>query len=296
MKHPNHIVPYPALPLGRAIVSGHAAGLRRTISGRALTTVCEEARCPNRRECYAEGTATFMILGDRCIRECAYCAVASGPPCPPDDDEPSRIALLIADMGLRYAVVTSVTRDDLPDGGAACFARTIECVRDHRPGIGIEVLTPDFQGDDTALERVLDARPTVFAHNLETVARLFPALRPEGRYRLSLDLLAHAGEHAPDIPRKSGLILGLGEHDDEIEAALADLRAAGVTLLTLGQYLRPSRRHAPVARYLPYDEFDRWRDTALNMGFIGAASGPAVRSSYRAEELARSAGVLDCAV
>ena len=291
MKQPGHTAPYPALPLGQAIVSGHAAGLRRTISGRTLTTVCEEARCPNRMECYATGTATFMILGDRCTRNCTYCAVAPGPPCPPDGDEPARIAGMIADMGLRYAVVTSVTRDDLPDGGAAGFARTVASVRDLRPGIGLEVLTPDFKGDGVALECVLDARPTVYAHNLETVERLFPTLRPEGQYRLSLDLLAQAGKHSPDIPRKSGLMLGLGETDDEIEATLTDLRAAGVTLLTLGQYRRPGSRHTPVARYLPRDEFDRWRDIALNMGFIGVASGFAVRSSYRAEDLARSAGV-----
>jgi lipoyl synthase len=291
MKQPNNTAPYPALPLGQAIVSGHAAGLRRAISGRTLTTVCEEARCPNRMECYAAGTATFMILGDRCTRNCMYCAVAPGPPCPSDDDEPERVAGMIVDMGLRYAVVTSVTRDDLPDGGAACFARTVACVRDRQPDIGMEVLTPDFQGDGAALEDVLDARPTVYTHNLETVERLFPTLRPGGRYRLSLDLLANAGEYSPDIPRKSGLMLGLGETDAEIEAALTDLRAAGVTLLTLGQYRRPSSRHTPVARYLSCDDFDRWRDTALAKGFAFVASGPRVRSSYHAEELARYAGV-----
>ncbi len=271
----------------RPIVDGRGAAVRRALDHDRLHTVCIEAGCPNRGECFARGTATFLILGDRCTRDCRYCGVAHGAPGPPDPGEPARVAAMTGRFRCRHVVITSVTRDDLPDGGAAWFARTVEAVRREAPDTTVEILIPDFRGNRRAAERVLSAGPVVIGHNLETVPRLFPHLRPEGEYRRSLDLLAGM-RHAGPVT-KSGLMLGLGETGDDIATALEDLRRAGVSLLTLGQYLQPNPRCAPVARYLHPDEFDRWAETAGAMGFDGVAAGPLVRSSYRAEELYRAA-------
>ncbi len=266
------------------VTGGETAGDTRRLLGRlGLNTVCDQARCPNRGRCYQRGTAAFLIMGGVCTRNCRYCAVESGVPEPPDPDEPGRVARAALDMGLRYAVVTSVTRDDLPDGGARCFAETAAALRSTVPGIRIEVLTPDFKGDPASLETVARSRPDVINHNLETVERLFPALRPRGDYRLSLEVLRRFRGLSDGAPVKSGLMLGLGETGPDLEKALEDLRGAGVVMLTLGQYLRPTRNHAPVVRYVTPEEFRRWEETALEMGFESVASGPLVRSSYHAD-------------
>ena len=250
-----------------------------------LHTVCEGAKCPNRAACWHDSAAAFLILGNVCTRDCRFCAIPhEARPAPPDPGEPARLAEAAAAMGLRHVVVTSVTRDDLPDGGAAHFAATIREIRSRIPGAAVEVLIPDFQGDPAALATVLAAQPDILNHNLETVERLQPSVRPQADYRRSLAVLrraAHAGGRT-----KSGLMLGLGETDAELRAALRDLRAAGVALLTLGQYLAPSPAHHPVARFVPPEEFDRWRDEALALGFACVAAAPHVRSSYHAEELA----------
>lgn len=248
-----------------------------------LHTVCEEALCPNQGECFSRGTATFLILGDRCTRDCRFCSVAQGPSGPPDPEEPARVADAVRQMGLHYVVITSVTRDDLTDGGADLFARTIHEIRERDPEILVEVLIPDFQGDEHALHAVLEARPDVLNHNLETVPRLYPAVRPEAVYRRSLELLERVAAYDCAIPTKSGLMLGLGESSKEVGRTLRELREAGCSLLTLGQYLQPTRRHLPVERFVPPDEFEAWRRTALDLGFAEVASGPFVRSSYRAE-------------
>ncbi len=248
-----------------------------------LHTVCEEALCPNQGECFSRGTATFLILGDRCTRDCRFCSVAQGPSGPPDPEEPARVADAVREMGLHYVVITSVTRDDLGDGGAGLFARTIREIRERTPETLIEVLIPDFQGDEHALHTVLDARPDVLNHNLETVPRLYPSVRPEAVYRRSLELLERVEAYDSGIPTKSGLMLGLGESSEEIRRTLRDLRQAGCSLLTLGQYLQPTRRHLPVHRFVHPDEFEEWRRVALDLGFAEVASGPFVRSSYRAE-------------
>jgi lipoic acid synthetase len=287
---PHDILPKPAW-LRRRLPSGPACEQVRGLLRRAeLHTVCQEAECPNMFECFSRRTATFLILGDCCTRNCRFCAVAHGRPGPPDPDEPRRVAEAAHRLGLRYVVVTSVTRDDLADGGAGHFAATIKALRLRMGRIGIEVLIPDFQGDPNALETVLDAGPEVLNHNLETVARLYPAVRPEASYRQSLALLARSGATHPSIPTKSGMMLGLGETDDEIRRALEDLLAAGVRILTMGQYLQPSRAHLPVVRYLPPEVFDKWRDKALEMGFSAVASGPFVRSSYQAQTVYAAAG------
>lgn len=248
-----------------------------------LHTVCEEALCPNQGECFSRGTATFLILGDRCSRDCRFCSVAHGPSGPPDPEEPVRVADAVREMGLYYVVITSVTRDDLADGGAGLFARTIREIRERSPETLVEVLVPDFQGDADALHEVLGARPDVLNHNLETVPRLYPSVRPEAVYRRSLELLERVEAYDPAIPTKSGLMLGLGESPEEIDRTLRDLRRAGCDLLTLGQYLQPTRRHLPVRRFVHPDEFEEWRRVALDLGFAEVASGPFVRSSYRAE-------------
>jgi lipoic acid synthetase len=254
----------------------------------SLNTVCEEARCPNLGECFSRGTATFMLLGDRCTRRCGYCAVATAKPLPPDPGEPERVARAAARLGLRYVVLTSVNRDDLADGGAAHFAATIAAVRRALPGAGIEALTPDFKGDRDALTTLLAAAPTVFNHNIETVPRLFDELRPQGRYRLSLEVLAAARAIRPGVPTKSGLMLGLGETDAEILAVLQDLRSVGVEIVTLGQYLRPTREHAPVGRYVPPADFARLEHEARGLGFGAVYSGVFVRSSFNAFEVFQS--------
>jgi lipoic acid synthetase len=272
--------------LRRGVPSDPAsARLRSLLDAGRIRTVCQEARCPNCGECFARGRATFLILGDRCTRGCRFCGVTPGEPVPPDPDEPRRVAEAAALMALRYVVVTSVARDDLADGGAAAFAATIRALRTRLPEVRIEILVPDFQGDAAVLQRVLAERPEVLNHNLETVARLYPEVRPRAVYARSLELLRRASLHDPAIGTKSGLMLGLGERPAEVEAALEDLRAAGCRILTLGQYLQPAKGRLPVARYLAPEEFDAWRETALGMGFERVASGPFVRSSYHAEEL-----------
>jgi len=271
--------------LGRPLPSDPAfSRIRSLLDDGRLHTVCQEARCPNRGECFSRGTAVFLILGDSCTRRCRFCAVTQGTPERPDPDEPRRVAEAAARMSLDYIVVTSVTRDDLADGGAGFFAETIRSLRARRPSARIEVLIPDFQGDEAALRTVLDACPDILNHNLETVARLYPEVRPQAIYDRSLELLRRTGSLAPGMAVKSGLMLGLGERPDEVESALRDLLGAGCQILTLGQYLQPKRDCLPVARYVPPGEFDAWREVALGMGFAQVASGPLVRSSYHAEE------------
>ncbi len=262
----------------------------RALLGRGkLHSVCQEAKCPNIWECFSQETATFLILGDRCTRNCRFCAIAHGPSGPPDPEEPARVGEAAKEMGLSYVVVTSVTRDDLPDGGAGLFAETIKEIREKMPNVLVEVLIPDFQGNTGALQTVLDAGPNVLNHNLETVPRLYPGARPEAVYGRSLDLLKNARAYAPDIPTKSGLMLGLGESPEEVKQTLEDLLGVGCKILTLGQYLQPSKQHLPVERFIPPEEFDKWREKALGMGFSEVASGPFVRSSYHAKELYQAA-------
>ena len=260
--------------------------LKRLMGDLRLNTVCEEAHCPNIGECWHHGTATFMILGDVCTRNCPYCAVAHGRPAALDTAEPDRVANAAEQMRLRYAVITSVDRDDLADGGASIFSETIARIRRRVPSCRIEVLIPDFQGKEAPLHTVLDAGPDILNHNVETVPRLYKTARPGGRYPRALELLDRARRHAPTIPTKSGLMVGLGETWDEIVATLADLRAAGCAILTIGQYLSPSAAHLPVVRYYHPEEFEMLKSTALSMGFGHVASGPLVRSSYHAHEQA----------
>lgn len=249
-----------------------------------LETVCENARCPNRPECYARRTATFMILGNVCTRPCGFCSVPRGKPEELEGDEPSRVAEAAHRLGLRHVVITSVTRDDLPDGGADHFYRCVMAVRE-RTGAAVEVLTPDFLGDTKAIDRVLAARPDVYNHNMETVPRLYKKVRGRAEYQRSLDLLAHVKRQAPEVVTKSGLMLGIGETIDELLEVLADLRAVNCDVLTLGQYLAPTLKHVPVARYLPPEEFDALAVLARSLGFQQVASGPFVRSSYHADEM-----------
>jgi lipoic acid synthetase len=263
--------------------------VRAMIRSGNLHTVCQEARCPNQFECFSQQTATFLILGSRCTRNCRFCNIEPGPEGPPDPAEPQRVAQTAAEMGLRYVVVTSVTRDDLPDGGAGLFAATIRELRTHIPDVRIEVLIPDFQGDPAALETVLEAGPDVLNHNIETVPRLYPQVRPEAVYDRSLRLLQNAAAHRPAIPVKSGLMLGLGENPDEVRRTLLDLRSHGCTLLTIGQYLQPTEGHLRVTRFVPPEEFAQWRQEAIEMGFSGVAAGPFVRSSYHAKEMFQAA-------
>lgn len=250
-----------------------------------LNTVCQEARCPNIWECYGRQTATFLILGSHCTRSCRFCSVETGLPKAPDEEEPERVAEVARQMGLKYVVVTSVTRDDLDDGGAGIFARTIREIRIKIPDACVEVLIPDFQGDTNALQTVLEARPDILNHNIETVPRLYGLVRPEADYQRSLDLLGHVYRYDSTIPTKSGLMLGFGETPDEIKQTLDDLLKAECRILTMGQYLQPTKRHLDVKRYIPPEEFEEWRKTALDMGFQEVASGPFVRSSYHAKDL-----------
>ena len=255
-----------------------------------LNTVCREASCPNVGECWERGTATFMILGSVCTRSCGYCNVVHGAPGAVDPGEPARLAEAVAALGLGYVVVTSVDRDDLPDGGASVFAASIRAIRRRAPACRVEVLVPDFSGRTRDLERVLDAGPDVLNHNLETVERLYRTARPGGRYGRALRLLDHARRRRPATPTKSGLMVGLGESREELLTALADLRRAGCGIVTIGQYLRPSAAHLPVARYYHPDEFRELRDHARRLGFGHVESGPLVRSSYHAHEQAEAFG------
>lgn len=258
--------------------------IKQVLRENKLHTVCEEASCPNIGECFSGGTATFMILGDICTRRCPFCDVSHGKPLPPDINEPSNLARTIAQMHLRYVVITSVDRDDLMDGGAQHFVDCIQSVREQSPNIKIEVLVPDFRGRlDIAVEVLKIAPPDVMNHNLETVPRLYKQARPGADYQNSLNLLKVFGELHPDVPTKSGLMLGLGETDEEILEVMQDLRAHGVTMLTLGQYLQPSQHHLPVLRFVTPERFAEFEQQALAMGFTKAACGPMVRSSYHAD-------------
>ena len=249
-----------------------------------LHSVCEEASCPNLAECFNHGTATFMILGAICTRRCPFCDVAHGKPLPPEAEEPQKLARTIAEMKLKYVVITSVDRDDLRDGGARHFADCISAIRAESPQTRIEILTPDFRGRmEMALDILEQSPPDVFNHNLETAPRLYPMARPGADYQWSLDLLKKMGERHPGVPTKSGVMVGLGETNEEIIEVLKDLRAHGVTMLTLGQYLQPSRHHLPVKRYVTPAEFEEFKQIALELGFTHAACGPFVRSSYHAD-------------
>ena len=263
--------------------------IKRELRRLELHTVCESARCPNIHECFRRGTATFMILGDRCTRGCGFCAVPKARhPAPPDPNEPAHVAQMARAMNLRHVVVTSVNRDDLPDGGAGHFAETIRAIRAALPAATIEVLTPDFLGDLEAVTTVLEARPDVFNHNVETVPRLYPRVRPQARYERSLAVLEFAARNGGTLV-KSGLMVGLGERCEEVEEVLRDLRRCGVSIVTIGQYLQPTRRNLPVAEYVPPERFEAYRETGLRLGFRAVFSGPFVRSSYMAELVAHSA-------
>jgi lipoic acid synthetase len=256
--------------------------LKDLITELRLHTVCESAACPNVGECWNNRTATFMILGNVCTRRCGFCAVSKGAPLPVDYDEPRRVADAVAAMGLRFAVITSVNRDDRKDGGAELFALTIRAIRERVSGCGVEVLIPDFQGSHEAVETVMAAAPDVLNHNTETVPRLYRQVRLGARFERSLDVLAYAKRVAPECPTKSGLILGLGETSQEVLVVMRDLRAHHVDILTLGQYLRPSPKHLPIVRYVPPEEFEELRRAGYEMGFTHVESGPLVRSSYHA--------------
>jgi lipoic acid synthetase len=253
--------------------------------------VCEEAHCPNLGECWNHGTATFMILGDVCTRNCAYCAVAHGRPPKYDISEPWRVATAIAELGLRHAVITSVDRDDLPDFGAYIFAETIRQIHEKLPGCSVEVLVPDFQGNEDSIREVLEARPEIYNHNTETVPRLYKKARPGGRYERVLNIFRTAKSFAPDIPTKTGIILGMGETVEEVLATMRDLRTVDVDILTLGQYLRPSDAHIALDRYYRPEEFRSLYEAGMEMGFRHVESGPLVRSSYHAWEQVQAAGV-----
>ncbi|HUI55218.1 MAG TPA: lipoyl synthase [Bryobacteraceae bacterium] len=267
--------------------------LRKLIERLRLHTVCDSAACPNVGECWNQRTATFMILGNVCTRRCGFCAVQKGAPLPVDYDEPNRVAEAVAAMGLKFAVITSVNRDDREDGGAELFALVIRAIRRRVAGCGVEVLVPDFQGSHAAVETVIEAAPDVFNHNTETVPRLYRQVRLGARYDRSLDVLAHAKSIAQATPTKSGLMLGLGERTDEVLDVMRDLREHGVDILTLGQYLQPSQRHLPIVRYVPPAEFDELRRAGLEMGFVHVESGPLVRSSYHASHAGHVATLQD---
>lgn len=268
----------------RAPGSPGYARTRELVRGLRLHTVCEEAACPNVGECWSRGHATVMILGSTCTRACAFCNVRTGRPDPVDRHEPERVARAVSELGLRHVVVTSVDRDDLPDGGAGHFVRCLEAVRRRAPATTVELLTPDFRRKPGALEAVATARPDVLNHNVETVPRLYRRVRPGASYRHSVRLLARAKEVAPGLFTKSGMMLGLGEERDEVLRVMDDLRGSDVDFLTLGQYLRPSLRHVEMDRYVPPEEFERYRELALERGFLVVASSPFTRSSYHADE------------
>jgi len=258
---------------------------REILKNLQLHTVCESAHCPNLGECYADSTATFMILGNVCSRKCTFCAVKKGIPLPVDEQEPQRVAEAARRLGLKYIVVTSVTRDDLPDGGAKHFALTVRAIRHLLPGAAVEILTPDFQGNQEAIFWISKFPPEVFNHNLETVPRLYPAVRPGADYFRSLNLLAEVKKKMPGLYTKSGLMLGLGEKEEEVISVMEDLRTSECDFLTLGQYLSPSSHHYPVLEFIEPEQFENYRRKALSLGFIGVAAGPFVRSSFRAAKL-----------
>jgi lipoic acid synthetase len=264
----------------------HLQKLGRELAEMGVHTVCQSAKCPNLGECFSRRTATFMLMGEVCTRDCRFCAVAHGRPRPLDPGEPERVAKAAKRLELRYVVVTSVTRDDLSDGGAGHFARTVTTLRDFLPGSRVEVLVPDFRGRAECVERVVEAGPDVFGHNVETTPRLYHSIRPQADYRRSLEVLRRAGRGSPPTVTKSGFMLGLGESRSEVLSLLADLREAGVRAVTIGQYLPPSREHARVVEYVPPQVFAEYGQSAREMGFAHVSSGPLVRSSYRAEELA----------
>lgn len=277
----------PAWIRAQPLAHPEVARLKKLLRAHRLHTVCEEASCPNLGECFGGGTATFMILGGVCTRRCPFCNVAHGRPAPPDGDEPRQLAEAVAEMKLRYAVITSVDRDDLRDGGASHFVECLRAVRARSPGTRIEILTPDFRGrHETALDLLGQSLPDVFNHNLETVPRLYKAVRPGADYAHSLALLREFKSRYPSIPTKSGLMVGLGETMEEIVEVMRDLRAHGGAMLTVGQYLQPSRGHLPVERFVAPAEFDELTRTAQALGFTHAACGPMVRSSYHAEQQA----------
>lgn len=279
---------HPAWIKARAPVGDEVFRVRRLVREMRVHTVCEEACCPNTGDCWAQGTATFMIMGDVCTRNCGFCAVAHGRPAPLDAGEPQRVAEAADRLGLRHVVVTSVDRDDLPDGGAAHFVATAREIRARLPGCTIELLVPDFRGSEASVASVAGAPIDILNHNTETVPRLYKRARPGGNYRRSLDVLRAVKSRQADLLTKSGLMLGLGEERDEVIAVLRDLAAVGCDILTLGQYLQPARDNLPVARYLSPDEFGSLRAAALGMGFRHVEAGPLVRSSYHAGEQARA--------
>ncbi|HYP14249.1 MAG TPA: lipoyl synthase [Bryobacteraceae bacterium] len=274
----------PAWLRAPAPVGGNYRELKTLVSESRLHTVCESAACPNIGDCWNRRTATFMILGNVCTRRCGFCAVQKGAPLEVDYDEPRRVAEACAALGLRYAVITSVNRDDRKDGGAELFALTIRAIRERIAGCKVEVLVPDFQGSHSAMEAVMDAAPDVLNHNTETVPRLYRQVRLGARYERSLEMLAYAKRLRPNVPTKSGLMLGLGELQQEVEQVMRDLRAHDVDILTLGQYLRPSRKHLPILRYVPPAEFENYKHLGIQMGFNHVEAGPLVRSSYHADE------------
>lgn len=268
--------------LNKRIDFNKCQDLNRLFDGLSLNTVCREAFCPNISECFSRGTATFLILGKRCTRGCSFCAVQSGDPDRPDPDEPDRVAEAVRKLGLRHVVITSVTRDDLADGGASVFSRTIRAIRDIGSGVAIEVLVPDFNGDREAIRGVLSSGPDIFGHNVETVPRLYGEVRNGADYERSLEVLRAAKEIAPDTKTKSGIMLGLGERRDEVLDVMRDLRRVDCDFLSIGQYLSPSPEHTPVKEYIPPEEFQHYRDAALDLGFTHVESTPYTRSSYLA--------------
>ena len=285
------------MPAWLKVKTGKASLTRRTrelLADYGVTTVCDAAMCPNIGECFCSGTATFMILGDRCTRDCRFCAVAHGDCDPPDPDEPAHVAEAASRLGLKFVVLTCVTRDDLPDGGAGQFVATMRALRQRLPEVRIEVLTSDFAGNISPLHSVLDEEPTVYNHNVETVRRLQPQVRPQAGYERSLGVLREASRYSPPgAIIKSGLMVGLGENIDEVGETLADLAAAGCKIVTIGQYLRPTPAHLPVARYVPPEEFALYTQMGLERGISQVVSGPFVRSSYHAAEVASDVAVQD---
>jgi lipoyl synthase len=262
--------------------------LRGMMRSKSLHTVCEEAMCPNLGECWGSGTATFLMMGDVCTRSCGFCDIKTGRPAPLDWLEPERVARAVQAMNLRHAVITSVNRDERPDGGAPIFAMVIRRIRQLQPGCSVEVLIPDFKGSREALQIVIEARPDILNHNVETVPRLFRVVQPQDRYEWALATLRNAKQLDPEVLTKSGIMLGLGETLDEVRAVLDDLRACGVDIITIGQYLQPSKRHLPIARYYAPDEFEDLKRYGMEIGFRWVESGPLVRSSYHAEQQVRA--------